>query len=422
MDYTLPRGMRDIPPEEAESAEVVRSSFIDTCKLFGYRLMEPSTLELMETLEAKSGPGIRDEIYYFNDKSGRELGLRFDLTVGITRYVTSRRDLTPPVRVASYSSMWRYDEPQYGRYRWFYQWDAELFGPSNSEADAEIIEFTSALFKKLGLRARILLGSRKLVESFIRQELKIEEEGRILDALRAIDKLGKKSIEQIASEYSRSITAQDLQKLAEFVKLKGGSKDVSSSLSEMKLEATPLLEIIDSLSSRGISDVELNLGVVRGIDYYTDMVFEAIDGDKPKLGSLCGGGRYDSLPAVYGRPELGATGVAGGVERALLSLELSRLAEANKKRVFVAPIGTDIDMLRKAASIASDLRRNGIAAQSEISGRSLRKILEAQSEAGTSAVVIVGRKELAEDSVKIKWMKSGEEVTVKISDLADALK
>jgi len=252
--------------------------------------------------------------------------------------------------------------------------------------------------------------------------LKIEEEGRILDALRAIDKLGKKSIEQIASEYSRSITAQDLQKLAEFVKLKGGSKDVSSSLSEMKLEATPLLEIIDSLSSRGISDVELNLGVVRGIDYYTDMVFEAIDGDKPKLGSLCGGGRYDSLPAVYGRPELGATGVAGGVERALLSLELSRLAEANKKRVFVAPIGTDIDMLRKAASIASDLRRNGIAAQSEISGRSLRKILEAQSEAGTSAVVIVGRKELAEDSVKIKWMKSGEEVTVKISDLADALK
>ena len=189
MEFSLPRGMRDIPPEESDAAEAVRSAFLETCRLFDYKLMEPSSLELFETLAAKSGPGIKDEIYYFRDKSDRELGLRFDLTVGITRYVTSKRDLAPPVRLGAYSSVWRYDEPQYGRYRWFYQWDAELFGPSSAEADAEIIEFSSTLFKKLGTNPLISIGSRKVIETFIRDKCKISEEAKILDMLRAIDKL-----------------------------------------------------------------------------------------------------------------------------------------------------------------------------------------------------------------------------------------
>ena len=96
VEFSLPRGLRDIPPEESEAAEIVRAAFIDTCGLFDYRIMEPSPLELLETLEAKSGPAIRDEIYFFKDKSERELGLRFDLTVGITRYVTSKREPQPP--------------------------------------------------------------------------------------------------------------------------------------------------------------------------------------------------------------------------------------------------------------------------------------------------------------------------------------
>ncbi|MHB8567441.1 MAG: histidine--tRNA ligase [Nitrososphaerales archaeon] len=419
MEYGLPRGMRDISPEELESGEKVRAAFLETCSIFDYGVMEPSSIELLETLEAKSGPGIRDEIYFFKDKSGRELGLRFDLTVGITRYVCSKRELSPPMRLGAFSSMWRYDEPQYGRYRWFYQWDAEIFGPSNPEADAEIIEFTSFLFRKLGKSPSILLGSRKLVESFIRQELKISEESRILDALRAVDKLSKKDLEQIAQEYERSLSLQDLQRLAEFVKLHGTQKQISSSLSEYKLDASSLSLVLDSLESRGVKEVELNLGVVRGIDYYTDMVFEAIDKENPRLGSLCGGGRYDSLPAIYGRPDLGATGVAGGVERAALSLALFRTDQC--KRVFVAPIGSDPVLVRKASSIASELRRGGIAAQSDISGKSLRKILEAQSSAGTMAVVIVGQRELAEGSVKVKWMSSSEESTVKISDLLSHL-
>ncbi|MGA2875134.1 MAG: histidine--tRNA ligase [Nitrososphaerales archaeon] len=418
MDFSLPRGLRDISPEEAESSEIIRSAFVDTCRLFDYKLMEPSSLELLQTLEAKSGPGIRDEIYFFKDKSDRDLGLRFDLTVGITRYVASKRDLSPPVRLGAFSSVWRYDEPQYGKYRWFYQWDAELFGPSNPEADAEVIEFTSTLFRKLGTNPRISIGSRKILESFIRDSIKIEDRERILDAMRAIDKLAKKSLDQIAQEYSSSVSREQLSKLVDFVKLAGDVSKVSDVLKDLKIDASNLVQIIDSLSSRGVKDVELNLSIVRGIDYYTDMVFEAFDRDNPRLGALCGGGRYDSLPAVYGRPDFGATGVAGGVERAMLAYKFSK---TTLERVYVAAAGNDPKLKAISTRIAADLRGSGFPAQSDISGRSLRKILESQS-SSAKAIVIVGEQELAQDSVKIKWMSSGEETLVKISDLKSALK
>ncbi|MDG6996175.1 MAG: histidine--tRNA ligase [Nitrososphaerota archaeon] len=414
MDFSLPRGLRDVDPEEADSAEIVRSTFLETCRLFDYKLMEPSSLELLHTLEAKSGPAIRNEIYYFKDKSDRDLGLRFDLTVGMTRFVASKRELSPPIRLGAFSSVWRYDEPQYGKYRWFYQWDAELFGPSNVEADAEVIEFASVLFRKLGTRPTISIGSRRILETYIRNNLKIEEKERILDAMRAIDKLQKKTFAEIIAEYSGSFTEQQFSDLVDFVKLAGDTTKVASSLSAIRIDATSLLNIIDSLKSRRITDTELNLSIVRGIDYYTDMVFEAFDKDNPRLGALCGGGRYDSLPSVYGRSDLAATGVAGGVERAMLAYKFSKKPTS---RVYVAPIGESPNVVAVAASIAAGLRSEGIAAQSEIAGRSLRKILEIQSSLGTRAVIIVGEREIAQKTVKVKWMSSGEEQAVSLSEL-----
>lgn len=418
MEYTIPRGLRDIAPEEAASAEIVREAFFDTCRLFDYKVMEPSSLEMLETLEAKSGPAIRDEIYFFKDKSGRDLGLRFDLTVGMTRYVASRRELGLPVRLGAYSSVWRYDEPQYGRYRWFYQWDIELFGPSNPEADAEIIEFTSTLFRKVGTKSTISMGSRKVIETFVRNQLKILEEKKILDILRAIDKLSKKTLDEIAKEYHMSISKNDLDRVAEFVSIRGDPSSVASSISGYGIDGSNLLKIADSLSSRGIRGVELNLSIARGLDYYTDMVFEAYHESNPRLGALCGGGRYDSLPSIYGRPDLGATGVAGGIERALLTF--SQKLE-NESRFFVAPIGERPEIRSKAIEIAAALRRDGHAAQSEISGRSLRKIMENQSSAGTKAIVIVGERELENGKVRIKWMSTGDEEEVRIEDVGSVL-
>ena len=152
MKFELPRGMRDLEPEEYQTIELIKQKFFDTAELFGFIFMEPSPIELLSTVEAKSGPSIENEIYGFKDKGGRDVALRFDLTVGLTRYVVSRRDLRLPTKLASFGSMWRYDEPQMGRYRWFHQWDVEIYDSFNIESDAEIIEFTATYLRMLGLK------------------------------------------------------------------------------------------------------------------------------------------------------------------------------------------------------------------------------------------------------------------------------
>jgi len=147
----LPRGMKDFDMDEMIKIEYVRQIFLETSKAFRFNLIEPSPIELLSVLEAKSGPSIRDEIYQFKDKGDREVALRFDFTVGLTRYATSQKNLKLPAKFSSFGCVWRYDEPQKGRYRFFHQWNIETFRRKdirlrkNLEYDAEIIEFTSRI-------------------------------------------------------------------------------------------------------------------------------------------------------------------------------------------------------------------------------------------------------------------------------------
>ena len=203
----LPRGFRDLEPDEYELMEVIREAFKKTCNLYGFKIMEPSTLENMETLEAKSGPSIKDEIYFFRDKGGRNVGLRFDLTIGLTRYVCSRRDLPLPMKLASFADVWRYDEPQRARYRWFYQWDAEIYGPKNYLADAEIINFTTDVFRETGLRdIEIKIGDRRMIQSLIKNVTGLDDE-KVIELMRALDKVNRKRMEDIIDEYEKRGTS-----------------------------------------------------------------------------------------------------------------------------------------------------------------------------------------------------------------------
>ena len=145
----LPRGMKDFDNKEMAKIEFVRQKFLETAEIFGFKLMEPSPIELLSVLEAKSGPSIKDEIYQFKDKGDREVALRFDFTVGLTRYAASQKTLKLPAKFSSFGGVWRYDEPQKGRYRFFHQWNIETFGNLNLDYDAEIIEFTSRFFLSL---------------------------------------------------------------------------------------------------------------------------------------------------------------------------------------------------------------------------------------------------------------------------------
>jgi len=138
----LPRGMKDFTRSETENIEHIRSHFKQLSNLYGFSFMDPSPIELLSTLETKSGPAIRDEIYYFKDKGDREIALRFDFTMGLTRYATSQKSMRLPAKISSFGGVFRYDEPQKGRYRYFHQWDLEIYGKSNLESESEIIELT----------------------------------------------------------------------------------------------------------------------------------------------------------------------------------------------------------------------------------------------------------------------------------------
>ncbi|HXX06153.1 MAG TPA: ATP phosphoribosyltransferase regulatory subunit, partial [Candidatus Bathyarchaeia archaeon] len=148
----LPRGMRDIEPVESYALEYIRQKFIETSNLFGFQFMEPSPIELVSVIETKSGPTIKNEIYYFKDKGDREVALRFDFTIGLTRYAVSQKSMRLPAKLSAFGGVWRYDEPQKGRYRFFHQWDIEVYSEPNIESDAEIIDFTSKFFSNLKLQ------------------------------------------------------------------------------------------------------------------------------------------------------------------------------------------------------------------------------------------------------------------------------
>jgi histidyl-tRNA synthetase len=397
----------------------VQRVFEEVADLFNFRMMEPAPLEHLSILRAKSGAEVDKEIYAFKDKGGRDVGLRFDLTVGMTRYVCARRDLKPPVKLASLAGAWRYDEPQHARYRWFRQWDLEIFGPPSLEADAEVVEASYRLFEELGLKDfSVQIGDRATVQHFINKVLGIEENERTVEMMRALDKVQKRTLSDLRVEYTEEgFRLEDIDRLFEFGSIRGPPGKVLSKLDEIKVESPTLKAIADMMRGRGV-EVEFNLGVVRGIDYYTGVVFEVVDSAHPDLGSLAGGGRYDLLPGTFGRPDLSATGAAGGMER--IALSLSRDTVRPSPLVYVAVAGKKAQ--DESYRVLRELRANGVPAESALQERTLAKQLEDASRRGASWVIILGEREVQARKVTLRDMTSRTEELIPFATALSRLK
>ena len=409
--------MKDFEASEYSNIEHIRSHFKQLSNLYGFSFMDSSPLELLSVLETKSGPAIRDEIYYFKDKGDREVALRFDFTVGLTRYAASQKSMRLPAKISSFGGVFRYDEPQKGRYRYFHQWDIEVYGKPGIESEAEIIEFTSRLFDSLLLKdITIDINHRNLVENYINQLFDSQDPQLVADILRAIDKIQKKSTQEILDEFKDRYDQNKLEKILEFSKIKGTIKEVEEKIDITKLESWEYLKrLIDSLENRGVSNVRINFGVVRGLDYYSGTVFEVFDKNST-LGALAGGGRYDSLTKAFGREDIGATGVAGGVERIILTMQEQKIISALvQDRVSVLYINEE--MQKVAMSIASLLRLANIPTNIDLTGKALKKQMEQASD--SKFCIIVAPKELESGKVVLRNMKSGQESQVNIETITD---
>jgi histidyl-tRNA synthetase len=411
----LPRGMRDIEFEESKYIELMRQKFIDAAQRFNFNFMEPSPLELLSTLEAKSGPSISNETYSFTDKGGRMIGLRFDLTVGLSRFVSQRRELKMPTKLASFGGVWRYDEPQFGRYRYFHQWDVEIFGSFSNEADSEIIEFVYKFLENLGLEIVVEINHRQIIERFLREKLGISAISTIGEMLRAVDKLSKRKPQQIYEEYEGKLNLSKLRQLIEFSNFRGKPEDCPEiNILETFEGWKSTLEIFDSLKSRGVKNVQLNLGVVRGLDYYSGLVFEVFD-PSTAIGALVGGGRYDKLTEIFGRKDIGTTGAAGGVERILSAMRNQNLMKLKSKPLIYVVYSSE-NVKNYAIRIVSDLRTSGYTTDYDFQGRRIDKQINEAISRRASAIIVVDQDEIKNQIVTIRNSK-GETSKHKITDL-----
>jgi len=427
----LPRGIRDIEPEEMARRNWVYERIRDVFRRHAFQEMEPATLEELRTLEAKSGPAIKDEIYWFNDKAGRSIGLRFDLTVGMARMVAGRSDLPEPIKLASIGGNWRYDEPQFGRYRYFTQWDAEIFGSDDPIADAEIIALSLDILNNVGLgESEVRISNRKIIQGFVeslglKSQKKMEAVFRIVDKSRKITKEGL--VKELRAEGLKSAVADSI---IEFTSIKGEPRDVLGSLSDVQKKGEETLlgyrqlsELANALQAFNKLDrCFFDMSIVRGIGYYDGIVFEAFDKGGEDVGAILGGGRYDKLCGIYGKRSIPATGVAGGIERLLISLERAavfpKLSQAGN--VFVAAVNDEVR--QRALAVANELRGLRIPSDVDLKRRSLVKQLEYADSLGIPYTLIVGPQEIETGRFKLRDMRKRTEESLTLDEIVNRVR
>ena len=431
IQFTLPRGMKDIEPEEMSRRLWLADKIRQVLRNYGFQMLEPSPVENLETLEAKSGPVIRDEIYWFKDKAERNLGLRFDLTVGMTRMVANRFDLPEPIKISSIAGVWRYDEPQFARYRYFTQWDAEIYGVSDQSADAEVIALSSDILNSVGLKDHVVkISNRKLIEGFLRSLGNLSQP-ELDNLIRIVDKMGKIGSEEAEREFTRAGLAKDkVKRILGFSDISGEPdkvlREIESKLPKGEMISQGFKELsgtVDKVESLEKKDrIKIDLGIVRGISYYDGTVFEAYDRDSEDVGAVLGGGRFDKLCKIYGKRDMPATGVAGGFERLMLSLERKDLFPDLEDHTQVFVVTVNQTVWNHAVKIVQQFRDSGISAEYDLKQRPLSKQLEYANSLKARLSVIVGPREIKEESVQLKDMKTGSEKSVKLSSLLDETK
>ncbi|MCS7119873.1 MAG: histidine--tRNA ligase [Nitrososphaerota archaeon] len=421
------RGMRDFLPDEAEALRSIEDVARKVARLFGYREVITPVVENYELLAAKIGEENRRRMYVFEDLGGRKVALRPEFTSSVARVVaTKMQSLPKPLRLFSVGSLYRYDEPQFGRYREFWQANYELFGSNRPEADVEILCLANSFLKKVGLKNyQFKVGHVGILRGILKHEKVTEERQDTI--MQLLDKKCWEEALNLAKGVGASKQALDDMKTLFTL----GGRDADRLLLEMEEvvrnypEALAAIENLKAIVNL-IRDTESNLtllleaGFARGLEYYTGVIFEIFVPEMTH--ALGGGGRYDRLIELFGGGKTPAIGVAPGLDRILLALKKQGApikTMSHLERVLIIPVGDD--MVREAFNIASILRECGICTEIEITGRSLSQALSNAPKKGIKYAVIVGSREAKEGKVVLRDLVKEEQNVVNINDLLGVL-
>lgn len=407
--FQTTRGMRDILPKQMLKKQYLQDLCRQTFEKYGFQPIQTPIVEDFALLSKKGsgGEAIKEEIYYFKDKSERELGLRFDLTVPFARILAANPQLPKPFKRYQIERVYRYDRPGAQRYREFTQADIDIAGVQSVLADFEIIAMAIEVFEKLGTNFYIKLNNKKLLEE-IALACNVEKEN-VKSCLRSIDKLDKIGWRGVEKELNEKkietkiltiIKENNLEKVEKILKEKNGLEELQN--------------LIDLLKKEKLNKfVKVDLSLARGLEYYTGNVFEGICEGNFSCG---GGGRYDKLIESYGGQPTPAIGFSFGIDRILDVLEeKQKIPSANRTKIFITPVnGIGAE---KVLEICQKIRKMEINTEMDLMQRNISKSLDYCDKQKIPFAALIGENEISSQEITIKEMQTGKQFKIKFSEL-----
>lgn len=442
---SIPKGTRDFGSVEMARRNYIFSTIRSVFALYGFQQIETPSMENMSTLMGKYGEE-GDKLLFRIQNSGEkanepaEKGLRYDLTVPFARYVVQHKEeLQFPFRRYQIQPVWRADRPQKGRYREFYQCDVDVIGTESLVCEMELIQIVQEVYRRFGIRVSLHINNRKILAGIAEV---IGEPDKMMDITVAIDKLDKIGIENVNKELlERGLTPEAIDKLQPILNLSGSNEDKLNQLSvilansEIGLKGVEELRTIFRLTAAlldryakrppsavrsaapvGNFEIELDLCLARGLNYYTGAIFEvkALD---VQMGSITGGGRYDNLTGIFGLPGVSGVGISFGADRIYDVLTELNLYpdELERTRVMFATFGEE--ELNYALGWAAELRKAGIATEVYPEPAKMKKQMGYADGKQIPFVAIVGGDEMTNNTVMLKNMLTGEQKQVTLEAL-----
>ncbi|MBC5792678.1 MAG: histidine--tRNA ligase [Nanohaloarchaea archaeon] len=420
------KGTYDRYPNEWATWKHLIETVEETAEEFGFRQIEPPSIERQELWTEKEEDSVTDEMYAFTDKGDNEITLVPEQTPTRARLIQKRKDLKTPVKWYNTSKRWRYEDVTRGRDREFLQGDFDIFGVESVETDAEIIAAAATIYRKLDLdnRVKFLINDRELLESIL------ESHGieKTEEAMKVVDDKEKLSREEFLDDLGeRGLSREDAEQVDELTDISGPILDQIDELREKAPEEVQdsvnrMESLGEALEAYGVADMcRFDLSIVRGLAYYTGLVFEAFDSEG-ELRALFGGGRYDELVGQFGDREVPAVGFAFGYST---TIELLK----KEDRYPLKEVETDVYVLSVSDSVRDvaldygvKLREKGLSVETDLVGRGFGSQLGYADDINAKRVLIVGERDLENDQVTVKHMESGEEEEIGKDEIIEHLK
>ena len=424
----IPKGFRDFLPDTmAIRAQVIRT-IAEVFELYGFLPLETPCLEYAETLEGKYGAEGDKLIYRFEDRGGRSVALRYDLTIPLSRVVAMHPQLPKPFRRYQIAPVWRADKPQRGRFREFYQCDIDIIGADSAYADGELLVVAHAVLQRLGFDNFVMRINNRKVLNALAAVLGIPDSG-LAQFLRSLDKLDKIGPEAVLDEMraklsltqtaGEQITAHVLSPDADFESIRQlvvTHPDGCDGCAEIDTITTTL-----QASGVPADCYAVDISLARGLDYYTGPIFETVMRE-PKIGSISGGGRYDNLIGLFSRQSVPATGLSFGLERLITVLEETGKMTGCAAGATVLVAQYSADTMPACLSLAEHLRAAGIRTEVYYQPDKLKKQLKYADTRAIPMVLICGPDEQAAGTATLKNMRDGSQQTLAVDDLPNAVR